>query len=87
MLDQARTLKQKTPRMTKFLTVAEVAVQLGVSRDTVRRMIQTGQLPALNIAAPGSRRPTYRVDAESVNLLSDATRAGNLIVRPYWDKS
>ncbi len=42
----------------QWLTVGEVAERLRVNEVTVRRWIQRGELPALNV---GGRRPEYRI--------------------------
>ena len=44
-----------------FLTIRETAIVLGVDAKLVRRLIQTGQLPALKL---GTR--TYRVPSSAV---------------------
>jgi hypothetical protein len=51
--------------MTQQATIAEAARQLGVSRDTVRRHIRRGRLPA-------SKRPTSNGLAWLVDLSDDA---------------
>ena len=38
-----------------------VAAQLGVSRFTALRLLQSGELPAVDIAIPGHRRSRLRV--------------------------
>ena len=45
-----------------FLTVAEVAERLGVSRDTVKRMVKDGELSAVKGAASNS---WFRISEES----------------------
>lgn len=48
-----------------LLTVAEVALELGVSRPTVRRKIHAGGIPAVQLGGPGSvlRVPAAGLDA------------------------
>lgn len=48
------------PMATDVLSVAEVAARLRVSPRHVYRMIESGELPAMNIAV-GDTRPTYRI--------------------------
>ena len=38
----------------EFMSVSEVAMQLGVSTPTVRRKIAAGELPAVRLGGPGS---------------------------------
>ena len=40
---------------TVLLTVPETAVRLGVQRNTVYRLINAGELRAVNVAATGSK--------------------------------
>ena len=47
------------------MTLAQASLYLGVSRETVRRWIASGQLPAIRI---GIRGP-YRVRAEDLNRM------------------
>ena len=49
------------PRERPFLTAAEVAPLLGVSRSNVYRMIKAGQLPTIQL---GGLRSTRIVTAE-----------------------
>lgn len=46
-------------------TTKQVAEILKLSADTVRAMILTGRMKALNLAQPG-KRPQYRVTAEQL---------------------
>ncbi len=56
----------------RFVTVAEVAVQLRVSNMTVYRLIQSGQLPSTRVGR------SYRILEEDVDryLAEQYTRAG-----------
>jgi len=38
----------------QFLTVAEVAMRLGVSAPTIRRRIASGEIPAVQLGGPGT---------------------------------
>jgi excisionase family DNA binding protein len=44
-----------------MLKVRQIAKQLDISLKTVYKVIESGQLPALKIGVPGSKRPTIRV--------------------------
>lgn len=46
-----------------YLTVADVAKQLQISEDTVRRWIKSGKLPALKIGKE------WRIDPEELKSL------------------
>lgn len=47
----------------KFLTIPEAAVRLGVSADTIRRRIRTGELPAHLFARK------YRIAVDDLDAL------------------
>ena len=47
------------------LTTEQVAAELRCEQPHVRRLIREGMLPAVNIS-PGSKRPTFRVDANDL---------------------
>jgi excisionase family DNA binding protein len=51
---------------TAPLTPPQVAVQLGVSPDTVLAWIRSGELQALNVGDPKRKRPRYRVEPEAL---------------------
>jgi excisionase family DNA binding protein len=56
----------------EYLSVAEVAMRLGVSAPTIRRKVAEGQLPAAQLGGPGS---TIRVPSRAVErwLWADAS--------------
>lgn len=53
----------------KMLTVREVAVRLGCHPATVKRMIETGRLPAVRLAGP---RGHYRIDEAKLVAVMEA---------------
>jgi hypothetical protein len=55
----------------RWRTVAEVAddPRLSVSAAQVRKYIAAGELEAIDISSPGSTRPTYRINPESVDRM------------------
>jgi len=61
---QAYALSQTGPDGPRLLTVADVARRLGLHRQTVRRFIRTGVLPAVRLS-PGPRAP-FRVPADAL---------------------
>lgn len=54
--------------VAQWPTVSEVAAdpRLRMHRKVVLRCIAAGELSALDVSSPGSRRPNYRVDPASV---------------------
>jgi hypothetical protein len=58
----ALPIKQSKER----LTPPEVARRLGVSPDTVRKWIATGELAAVNIASPTAKRPRHRIELDAL---------------------
>jgi len=48
------------------LTPPQVAERYGVSPDTVRKWIEQGDLRAIDVAAVGSKRARYRIEAEAL---------------------
>ena len=52
-----------------LLSVTQVAEMLNISRTSVNRLIETGDLEAVRINLTGDTRPTVRIPAESVQKL------------------
>jgi excisionase family DNA binding protein len=50
---------------SEFLSIAEVAMELGVSAPTVRRKIAAGQLPAVQLGGPHSSIRVSRRELEA----------------------
>jgi len=57
----------------KYLSVPQVAEELGVTAPTVRGWIGAEELPAENLAEPG-KRPLYRVSREELDLFLQRRR-------------
>ena len=60
---------------SQWLTIQEVALRLHVSRDTVERWINTGNLRAVNVGGrlgKESRRSSWRVSAQSLEAFLEA---------------
>jgi len=70
-----------TPDASRKLTVPEVARRYRVAPETVLAWVKSGQLAAINVARPGSRRPRFRVDQTDL-VAFDARRAVVPIVKP-----
>jgi excisionase family DNA binding protein len=68
---------------SRWLTIQEVALRLHVSRDTVERWINAGDLRAVNVGGrlgKESRRHSWRIPSESLDAFLDA-RANRRQVR------
>jgi excisionase family DNA binding protein len=50
----------------------EAADALKVSRTTIWRLIRSGRLKVVNVGTERHSRPTWRVTAASVRMMSDA---------------
>lgn len=53
--------------MSRHLTVPEVADELGLRPDQIRKLIRCGDLPAHNVAATTARNPVYRVSRSQLD--------------------
>lgn len=58
-----RDTEARTGDLATFLTITQAAIRLGVSPDTVRRRIKSGELPAGRFAG------AYRVRVVDVDAL------------------
>ena len=56
-----------------YLSIGEVALELGVSAETIRRKIASGELPATQLGGPGSTVRVSRVALEA--WLTSRTRS------------
>lgn len=52
-----------------FMTLKEVAEELSLDPSSVRRLIASGALRAINVAPAGAKRPTIRIDRAEVDRL------------------
>lgn len=60
---------QRTDELARFVGIGEAARRLGVSNDTIRRRIKSGELPATLFAR------AYRIELSDVDALIDRARA------------
>ncbi|MCP4786779.1 MAG: helix-turn-helix domain-containing protein [Fuerstiella sp.] len=58
----------------KDLSVKQVAVEIGLSRDTVKRLISTDQIKGYNAAPSGARKAAWRVTRQSLAAFKEARR-------------
>ena len=64
--EERRRAEPMRPDLTEEVTTDEARHLLGVSKDTVLKYVNSGLLPARNIAPPGSSRPAYRLPRAAV---------------------
>lgn len=55
-----------------MLTLSDVATRLGISADSVRRLIDAGRLEAVNVSA--GQRKRWRVDPAALERFVEAQR-------------
>src|SRR6266516_1052978 len=68
-----------TTEKTEFLTVAEVARTLRVSRNTIYRLVANAQLPALKLGS--GPNPSIRIPKVELDRYTATARIGNDIAR------
>jgi excisionase family DNA binding protein len=52
--------------MSRTLTSSQAAELIQTSADRILDMIRAGEIRAIDISSPGSRRPTWRIPAEEL---------------------
>ena len=57
---------------TKLLTIPETADELGISPNTVYKMIACGDLRAVDMAVPGARSSKTRIRLEDLEAFIEA---------------
>ena len=67
--------------MTTLLTVPETAARLSMSTKAVRRLIDRGDLQAVNVAPTGANRRTLRVDQRTLDLFVAVRMTGGKVER------
>ena len=63
-----------TPQVEPMLPAAMLARQLGLSPQTIRNWIHSGELEAVNVARRGASRPRYVVSQENINAFLASRR-------------
>ena len=53
--------------MTRLLSTSEAGHVLGVSRDTVVRLIRSGALPWVDVSATGEQRQRIRIPEQALD--------------------
>ena len=69
-------IERRLPR-SELVTVTDVVVAADVSRHVVQAWIDTGQLPAVNIAARPDGSAHWRITREAVLAFLKSRREGN----------
>lgn len=59
-----------------MLRITEVAERLNVSIDTVRRMIETGKLVAVDVSGSSEGKRSYRIECEELERYLRENRTG-----------
>jgi len=59
------------PQLTEWVTCTEAAHELGISRQSVNRMVQDGKFETLH-ALGGAERPLYVIRREEITKLAAA---------------
>lgn len=72
----SQNLAMTTPATSQIavLTIQQVADRLGCSKPHVYRLINTGVLPAVDIASPDSPRTKTRVRIDDLDAFLDTSR-------------
>jgi excisionase family DNA binding protein len=68
--------------LTRHLTVSEVAERERVKPDTVRGWIRSGELPAIDLARRGAKRPRFRIRLEDLQAFERGRCAGSPTPQP-----
>lgn len=55
-------MRPSTSLAKRFLSIEEIAELLQISTTAVRRIIKTGELPAIRIGKKLTKRPAIRID-------------------------
>jgi excisionase family DNA binding protein len=75
--------ERKRAGASEMLTVPEAAKRLGIAPEKVRGWIQTGELPASNVAQASSTRPRWRIDEKDLQQFSKSRQP--ISARPRGD--
>lgn len=75
--------RSAAPAGNGFLTPAEVAATLRLGKvDGVYALIDSGQLPAVDVSRPGSRRPLWRISPAALDAFVRRRTAGPPAPKP-----
>jgi excisionase family DNA binding protein len=61
---------------SRYLTPPEIAKRYGVDEHKVHHWIQTGELPAVNVATNTGGRPRYRISPSDLAIFELARTVG-----------
>jgi hypothetical protein len=62
------------PSTRAYLSTAAVAERFDVEQEQVLTWIRAGHLAAVDVGAPGNKRPTYRVAVASIEAFERSRR-------------
>ena len=57
-----------------LLTVTAAARRMGISRSSAYRLVEDGDLPVVDVARKGTKRPKLRVDVREIARFVDSRR-------------
>ena len=55
--------------MSEYITIKDASIILATSTQKIKKMIDMGILPAIDISTGSGKRHTYRLRAEDINNL------------------
>lgn len=64
--DGMRTQRTRQNDGMPFITIREVALELHLSKASVQRLVDAGVLHAIDVAPPGTKARTIRIDKAEV---------------------
>jgi excisionase family DNA binding protein len=84
--EEPRPLEDDRPDLPALLAPQQVADLLGISRNTVDRMVEDGELPGI-VLREGNRQRMVRVPKGFVlQLIRDLNKGAQISLREYADK-
>ncbi len=67
--------RQPEVNAMSYIKTKEAAERLNITTAQVTRLCRNGELEAINVSArPGARRPTYRIDVDSIDAFERRRR-------------
>jgi len=81
-MSQNHPMTSPSLHQVTVLTIPQVAERLGCSNPHVYRLINTGALPAVDIASPGSPRTKTRVRVDDLEGFLQSSRVSSASQNP-----